>query len=60
MRIIGHNKRLFWATGVVMLFLGALSPIFRSDALADSVGFVSSLILGGTLLLVVLRAKSLP
>lgn len=60
MRIVGHNKRLLWATGVVMLFIGSLSPIFRSDPLADYVGFVSSLILGGTLLFLVLKAKRLP
>lgn len=60
MRIVSHNKRLFWATGVVMLFIGSLSPIFRSGPLAHYVGFVSSLALGGALLFLVLKAKRLP
>jgi hypothetical protein len=42
-----HNKRLFWATVVILLFIGALSPVFRNDEVADYVGFGSSLMLAG-------------
>lgn len=58
--MFGHNKRLFWLTGVIVLFLGALSPIFRTDDVADYVGFGSSLTLAGALFWIVARAKNLP
>jgi len=60
MDLRGHNKRIFWATAVVMLVFGALSPVFRSNRVADYVGFVSSILLGGALLWFVLRAKTCP
>ncbi len=55
-----HNKRLFWATVVILLFIGALSPVFRNDEFADYVGFGSSLMLAGTLFWIVVRARNLP
>lgn len=56
----GHNKRLFWATVAIALAFGALSPVFRSDRVADYVGVASSITLGAALLWIVLRARNLP
>lgn len=57
--MFGHNKPLFRLTVVILLFFGALSPIFRSDDVADYVGFASSLFLAGALSWVVIRTKDL-
>lgn len=55
-----YNNRVFWGTCVIVLTFGSLGPVFRSDEVAASVGFCSSLALGGALLWMVLRAQKLP
>jgi hypothetical protein len=49
---------LFRGTIVIVLGIGALSPVTRGDGAADYVGVVSSVILTGLAMKAVLRPKS--